>query len=102
MKLSDRIWLWSNKKPTNKYSYYAADKLIWLALGMILALLLVSIGQGAMLFSWDTALITVALVFLIACNVVFDKKRGYIEALHRHYLKQRREKMLKIAEEENK
>lgn len=112
MKLSDRVWLLMNKKAPNRYGFYLISAFCWAATGaiwftaLIMATALVSetyaeaqgVVEGTVDISWQIpiALFLIALALTIFL-IVFDSKKGYVNALYQHHLsrwKTKRDKIL--------
>ena len=96
-------WIWwrANKRPFSKYTVYLSITYLWVLVGMGALYSFASLMAGA----WITAIVFfVAVLAVISSALWVDRKQGYLEVLHNHYLDRRHEKMSKysLTEEEGK
>ena len=88
MNWSDKMWWWANKKPKGGWRNYGAVVLPWFALGMV------SVAGSVVLIGETTFCRVLAITLFILLVVLiydFDRRDGYIEALHKRYLERRKE-----------
>ena len=105
MSLNDRVWLLFNKRAGKAFASYFGVVLPWAAVGFLLtisALFFTSVAS-----SWSTIVPsfgfwTVCVVLLIIPVLLagsfyyFDKRWGYLDVIHTHYLKRREERIKKL------
>ena len=100
--LSDRIWLWANKKPTGRAASYAGIVTPWVFIGLLLMAIVTLVTASVMA---PTQIMTLLLpqicvtgltVYVIATIVKMDGKRGYVDAIHNNYLQRREARIAEI------
>lgn len=100
MKLKDAIWWQFNKKPTPKNPVYYGNIMYWgfaSVFFMIDLVFIMLMASGSI--EVDTGSIVMAVVLTVVVSLWFiygwqyDKKRGYIDAIHKRYMKNRKEFM---------
>ena len=106
-RLSDRMWLTFNRRETSPSNFFSSFLAGYVGFGMGIGVWLVLAGsvllalftQQLAFTGWVLALILVPLACLIGLYTFFyklDKERGYLAAIHSHYLKRRKERLERI------
>ena len=93
MKLSDKLWLAYNKKQPNKWIYYTT---IFFSGFMAMFLLFIGIGFVSSIRPWIGWLILLVTLILVISSVVWDSRKGYVNALHKRHLELWQEKRRKL------
>jgi len=87
MKLSDRLWLWSNRKPQRPIVSYLQIVLLWTLYGCM-----VVVGLAVVTTVPEYWYIGVAII--LCCFMMlfwfywYDRKKGYVDAIHQRWLVQ--------------
>ena len=93
MKLTDKLWLASNKRQPGKWSYYSTIFFAGVAT-VFFAILGVSFVRSSS--PWIGWLILLFTLVLVIGGVVIDNKKGYVEALHKRQIELWEEKRKKL------
>jgi len=84
MKLSDKVWMWSNKKPPKPLQSYFQLVFLWSIYGG-----LISVALFMWLLFPKNWYISIPIVVLCLCMMVWfavwDMKAGVVGALHEHW-----------------
>lgn len=93
MKLNDRVWYLFNKKPQNKLMSYLQIVLIWCTIGFVMVLASLSVKVGEITYG---VVCIGYILWLIWYSYRWDEKNGYIDAIHKHYLEKRTERLKRL------
>ena len=101
MKWNDKLRVVLNKKPIGRKSAYFGITFGWIICGFLWAITLFmfleanATGKTVELIPWLAIAVFLAIAYPIAIYLI-DRKYGYIDAIHKHYLQAREERLKKI------
>ena len=98
LSLGEKLWLRTNRKPGGKMTVYLAQHAPWILIGLLL-LMDVSIVTATVLAElaiWFPVLFIIYTIFVAVVIIHIDRKHGYIDAIHEHYLKRREARMTEL------
>ena len=84
MNLNDRVWLLLNKKSPRRLVAYLNVVLPWLLIGVPFTFCLIALSVEKWLFLLGSLLLVLVLG---AIFFLWDKRTGYLDAIHQHNLK---------------
>ena len=98
LNLGEKFWLRANRKPSGKTTVYISQAVPWILIGLLLVMDMLTITAtiAGGLIIWFPIVFTAYTIGITTIVIHIDRKRGYVDALHEHYLKRREARMTEL------